>query len=505
MTDSMNLFVRIKGEEFVLPCAEGDQNIKWLAIAAVRLYSHLHKHSYCVRQRERFVSEGGVFLPHNVKRIGSAYSLDPRDTINTTLEDGETVEVEVQKSVKVGRNGILEPSEFHAKAFLTNEIINKRLVERLTTERLQRETKMNRENKLKEEADARIFGSIDEDTKEAFQIEFQKMVDKGVVGEDDADDLKETLARYFEEVDAIFKHFSGFYVGEPSIMSYSSFIHMVHKTKMLDITREVHLVRKIALESRIEMNKTVYPDGALTRGECSELIIRLAMMKYDDQPAPDALDTLMQEFVLPFLDICRLTDIQQTLESQDTLDVSRANFPRLQRIFCRYINSQSKPLQKFGPGTITQVEFKQLLRDAGVIPSRKRRNQPQGSGRSAGRPIGAKSGDSQINEISGVKVEEESFASIAFQKSQKDDTTQSSLVELGELSCPEFVEALMRFAMLYQAARHDHMDPKHMSLAKRTDAFEFLLGEIVTPANSQSQNASQMSSGQASGNHQKRK
>ena len=111
----MSVRVRVLGEEFVLPCAEGDQNIKWLAIAAVRLYSALHQHNYCLRQRERLVSESGVVLPHNVRQLRTNANLDPEDTINTTLEDGETVEVDVKKTIKLGRHGIPEPSEFHAK------------------------------------------------------------------------------------------------------------------------------------------------------------------------------------------------------------------------------------------------------------------------------------------------------------------------------------------------------------------------------------------------------
>jgi hypothetical protein len=115
MSDSMSVRVRLLDQEFVVPCAEGDQNIKWLAIAAVRLYSVMHQHNYALRQRERLVSEGGVVLPHGVRQLGATTSLDPADTINTTLEDGETVEVLVQKQIKLGRNGIPEPSEFHAK------------------------------------------------------------------------------------------------------------------------------------------------------------------------------------------------------------------------------------------------------------------------------------------------------------------------------------------------------------------------------------------------------
>ncbi len=115
MSDSLSVRVRVQGEEFVVPCAEGDQNIKWLAIAAVRLYNALHAHNFCVRQRERHETEAGMVLPRTVQRLGAKASLDPNDTINTTLDDGETVEVVVQKGVKIGRSGIVEPSEFHAK------------------------------------------------------------------------------------------------------------------------------------------------------------------------------------------------------------------------------------------------------------------------------------------------------------------------------------------------------------------------------------------------------
>jgi len=111
----MSVHVRINNHEFIVPCAEGDQNIKWLAIAAVRLYSVMHDHDYCLRQRERIVGERGMVLPHEVRQLGAETSLDPNDTINTTLEDGEVVEIVTQKKVKLGRSGIPEPSEFHAK------------------------------------------------------------------------------------------------------------------------------------------------------------------------------------------------------------------------------------------------------------------------------------------------------------------------------------------------------------------------------------------------------
>jgi hypothetical protein len=86
------------------------------------------------------------------------------------------------------------------QAFLTSELIHKRLEERLETEDRKQREESEAEEARRAEADARIFGSIDQDTKEAFQQEFQKIVDKRVVPEDDVDDLKETLARYLEEV-----------------------------------------------------------------------------------------------------------------------------------------------------------------------------------------------------------------------------------------------------------------------------------------------------------------
>lgn len=500
MTDSMSVRVRVLGEEFTVPCAEGDQNIKWLSIAAVRLYSALHDHGFGVRQRERLAvkseEETGMMLPHSVKQIGSQSSLDPEDTINTTLEDGELVEIVVKKNIKIGRAGIPEPSEFHTKAFLTSAIIQRRLNERLDKEEKALLEATERERQQKEEAEARIFGSIDEETKRAFQVEFQKIVDKGFVVEDDVEDLKETLARYFEEVDSTFKHFSGFYVGEPNVMSYSSFVHTVHKTRMLDVTKDLAAVKKVVHDAHIDMDKSVYPDGALTRGNFSELLVRMAIFKSeDDQPVADAFDAVMQEYILPFLDVCRLTDIQQTLESQDTQDISRMNFARLQRLFCRYVGTQSKSSQKYSPGTLTLAELKQLLRDAGSIPKR------QGA-RGAGKG-GAGKGKAGAAANAGAPAEEEAFARTAFQKAQKDSGTQADLVELNELAFPEFVETLMWFGMLYHCARNDYMDPKHMSLAKRTEAFDNIVNEVISTP-SQSQLSASLSAGNAA-HHKKGK
>lgn len=367
---------------------------------------------------------------------------------------------------------------------MTNDIIHERLQERLATEKKKREQAAAEEAARREEADARIFGNIDQQTKEAFQLEFQRLVDKRVVQEDDQEDLKETLARYFEEVDAIFKHFSGFYVGEPSVMAYSSFVHTLHKTRIFDVTKDITPIKRVLQESRIDMNKTLYPDGALTRGNFTELVVRTGMLKYPDQSAADAVDSLMQEFILPYLDICRLTDIQQTLESADTMDISRTHFAKLQRTFCRYLNSQSKSSQKHGPGTLIEPEFKQLLRDAGVIPKRSPKRKAK-----AKVPI---------------KIEEESFAHQAFVEAQKDSATQQDLHELNELTFPEFVEALMWFGMFLHSAKSDYLDHKHMSLAKRTEAYEALTNDVVNQS-SQAAASAQLAAGKATGKEKKGK
>lgn len=394
----------------------------------------------------------------------------------------------------------------HHQAFLTSDLIHERLENRLATEERKRQEQLAAEDARRAEADARIFGSIDQETKEAFQAEFQKIVDKRVVSEDDQDDLKETLARYFEEVDALFKHFSGFYVGEPSVMAWSSFVHTVHKTRILDITNKASdsrassgalAVKRLLQDSRIDMNKALYPDGALTRGNFTELLVRLAILKNDDLTAADAFDALMQEYILPYLDTCRLTDIQQTLESQDTVEISRTHFARLQRTFCRYVHSQSKSNQKYGPGTITEPEFRQLLRDAGVIPKPRKGTSQSSKKAAAGEGNGA-------NEDGALLVEEEVFARQAFQEAQKDTQTQKDLPELNELTFPEFVEALMWFGMLWHSARSDYMDHKHMSLAKRTEAYEMLVTDIVHHQ-SQAATAAQLSAGQATGKEKKGK
>ena len=386
---------------------------------------------------------------------------------------------------------------------MTSELIHERLENRLATEERKRQDQLAAEEARRAEADARIFGSIDQETKEAFQAEFQKIVDKRMVLEDDQDDLKETLARYFEEVDALFKHFSGFYVGEPSVMAWSSFVHTVHKTRVLDITNKASdsrgsggalAVKRILQDSRIDMNKALYPDGALTRGNFTELLVRLAMLKNDDLSAADAFDALMQEFILPYLDTCRLTDIQQTLESQDTVEISRTHFARLQRTFCRYVHSQSKSSQKYGPGAITEPEFRQLLRDAAIIPKPRK-----GTSNSS-----KKATTGSIDEDETLLVEEEVFARQAFQEAQKDTQTQKDLPELNELTFPEFVEALMWFGMLWHSARSDYMDHKHMSLAKRTEAYEMLVTDIVHHQ-SQAATAAQLSAGQATGKEKKGK
>lgn len=455
----MKVRVNIEDTSFDLACAEGEQTIKWLSLAAVHVYKRRHFAKGRIRQREPICKLGGLFIPANVINDETGEKLDSKSEVRYELSDGSSVTVELQKEIKIGRRGIPEPTKFSCDAFSSNVNVKLRLAERLESEQIKQQELAEEELRRKQEASQRIFGSVDSETARAFSNEFDELISKNFIREIEIEDVKETIARYFEELDTLFKHFSGFCAGETNSISFAEFGHCVHKTGMFDITKDSNIIRKIFHTAGITLNEDQYPDGAFPRGSFIEAIARIAIYKWPDISAADAVDNLMHDCILPYLDVCKVTEIQQTLESAEIQAIAHDSFAKLHRIFrryCRadYVHGKSKINEI---GTMNLAEFKMVLRDAELIPvaegSRSRKNQ--------------------------LSIEEEGYARTAFARSQHSGDSVAEDNDLEEMTYPEYVEGLLWFAILKKSAENDYMDYKHMSLSKRVESFHWVVSALV--------------------------
>jgi len=292
---------------------------------------------------------------------------------------------------------------------------------------------------------------------------------KRFITEDDIDDLQETLARYFEELDQLFKHFNGYATGENHVISYAEFSHCMHKTRMLDVLKESSAIKQIFAEADIPLDNNQYADGAFHRAEFVEALVRVGKHKWRDIAVSDAMDNLMQDYILPFLDKCKVTEIQQTLESPEIRGVASDNFGKLFRAFRRYCtvdysHSKSKVADA---GTMNLLEFRQLLRESGLIPV-------------PGTAPPTSKGNRRVPKKSQTKLatDKNQNARKAFAQAQQ-STEGLDISDLAEMTYPEFILGLLWFAMLQKSSEHDYMDYKHMSLVKRVESFTEVVNAIV--------------------------
>jgi len=453
-----------------------------LALASAHVYARQHVHHARLRLRESVLSSPGNFQPASVSRISPdpdtggvlKTKLHPIDKVSDCLKDGDSVEVTLIDKIRIGRNGIPEPPEFFVNAFSTNMHIKERLKTRLEKQRIKDEKQRKADKKRKEDARKRIFGSIDSADALAFEKEFDMIKRKKFINIDDVDDLQETLARYFEELDQLFKHFNGYAAGENHLISYAEFTHCMHKTRMLDIIKDASIIKQIFLEADIPLEDDVYADGAFQRSEFVEALVRVGKHRWRDIAVADSMDNLMQDYILPFLDKCKVTEIQQTLESPEIRSVAADNFKKLFRAFRRYckfdyIHSKSKVTEA---GTMNLVEFRGLLRESRLIPI-------------PGAAAKETKGDRKKTKNAAPKApkvvpsaDKNQNARKAFARAQQ-TAEGSDIADLAEMTYPEFILGLLWFAMLQKSSESDYMDYKHMSLVKRVESFSDVVNHIV--------------------------
>ncbi|KAJ1450186.1 hypothetical protein M885DRAFT_621865 [Pelagophyceae sp. CCMP2097] len=114
----MKVVVRVDGMKLSVPCGDGGQTMKWLALVASQRYSLAVAGKGHGRARSDRDDKNGFFLPKDV--LGQDGSLMPDALIKDVLRDGEECVVELQKVVEVDQVGAPVQSNWQMAAFSTS-------------------------------------------------------------------------------------------------------------------------------------------------------------------------------------------------------------------------------------------------------------------------------------------------------------------------------------------------------------------------------------------------
>lgn len=489
----MKLTVVVEGQRFNVACGTGTQDIKWLALTATTLYGMKVRNDFTrgnLRQREQVNESAGSYVPSDVTTEDGT-SLDPGLKLSDATTPDMVLRVHLQKSLAFGKDGYPLPTPWAVHAFSSNKQLRNLTQQHIdATQGAEQETKQQDEVARKEAA-ARIFGAYDDDMAITFEQDWNKIDIKisggaTIIAQGTAlNDLKATVARYFEELVQLFRDFSGFSAGETTVISFTEFAHFVHRTGIYDVIRDQAVIKKIFKEADFEpIVDELNPDGAFSRTEFVEAVVRLAVLKYGGthdlslvEPC-EAFEKVMFQDLLPYLQRNAQSAINEALNHSEFQVLCYDNFNKLQGVFYKYCSMDKSQDQKAHQlGTMNIHEFHQLLEDSSLIVvsgGMRKKNRQRNAGRRqrrGGQP--GKGGAFRENK------EQNKNAKAAFAEAQQ-VVKDSEMRELNELTYPEFIEALLRFGIHLKADEKKGSHNPQVTLLEKLEMFTTTIHSIAT-------------------------
>ncbi|TYZ63808.1 hypothetical protein PybrP1_007340 [[Pythium] brassicae (nom. inval.)] len=113
---AMRLVVKVHGLQFVMPCGDGSQSVKWLGLAVAQRYALAAPHGRC-RTREDAHIKQGFFLPASVAKAGASSDLSPSQRIVDVCKDNDVLIVQLQQEVPVNEIGTPQFTPWTVSAF----------------------------------------------------------------------------------------------------------------------------------------------------------------------------------------------------------------------------------------------------------------------------------------------------------------------------------------------------------------------------------------------------
>jgi hypothetical protein len=225
--------------------------------------------------------------------------------------------------------------------------------------------------------------------KEQFEFDWKKMqfADKVRLLNDRAK-IKEVLWKNSENLRNIFRFYSSQGGRDLAFMNVIKFIHFCHICKIPDKKITVSTIDSVFHrvnieeefdEEKIAANPQSYryamvlkedpfnPNNQFIRGEFYESLVRLAVIKYKQLNAVDALTNLLEKFVLPNALEGTKDDVRDLLLADDVQRVYAVYSPKLYRMFNHYSQEDKADLRANASTTMNLKEYQLMLMHLGLL------------------------------------------------------------------------------------------------------------------------------------------
>ncbi|OQS06172.1 hypothetical protein THRCLA_01779 [Thraustotheca clavata] len=384
----MQLQLVVNGLKFTVSCGEGGQCIKWLGLVAAQRYSLLLPHGRC-RTREDAHSKQGFYLPSEVKN-SEGVILSPWSRISDCCRENEIISVNLQHEVAVNEIGIPEMSEWAISAFsnISNQHIElEKNEDEEDDNRTSGSKALDPQETLAGYAKAHLMTHVksgqfisQEEIEAAFYHDMTFLaLDEFIKDSKDRDDVEETLLKYYDIVNMVYKHY-GLGFGDDMYrsvililfstkssfsMNLLEFLHFVHESTLLHFQKDENVVSKV-FQSTLSNLGIEAP--LLPRVGFIQSILRVIMvhnkMYGDDVSFLMALEKSMRDYIKPAVHRITSGPFRDTLHTDSILALFQEAKPKLTKVYEKYATASSDK----APGIfLSASDLRSLIQDSGIF------------------------------------------------------------------------------------------------------------------------------------------
>ncbi|EQC38469.1 hypothetical protein SDRG_04177 [Saprolegnia diclina VS20] len=370
----MQLTLAVNGLTFTVACGEGHQCIKWLGLVAAQRYALMLPHGRC-RTREDAHAKHGFYLPREVKN-SEGVILSPWSRISDCCRENEVIAVVLQHEVPVDEIGIPVMTEWAASAFSNTSnqqsevepdagdidgIAGKGRIPRDAPDAINGYAKAHQATHVR----SGQFVS-QEEIEAAFYHDLPFLqLDEFVKEAKDRDDVEETLLKYYDAVNMIYKHYSIGFGDDMYSMSLLEFLHFVHESTMLHFQTDHNVIDKIfhTVVTGLGLETPSLPRVGFIQA-LLRVILAYNKMYGDDTPFVPALEKSLKDHVKPA--VLRLTTgpFRDTVHTDSILALFQDARPKVLKVYEKYATATSDKI----PGTYLNAnDLRSLIQDSGIF------------------------------------------------------------------------------------------------------------------------------------------
>eukprot|EP00618_Florenciella_parvula_P012785 CAMPEP_0119476528 /NCGR_PEP_ID=MMETSP1344-20130328/7012_1 /TAXON_ID=236787 /ORGANISM="Florenciella parvula, Strain CCMP2471" /LENGTH=460 /DNA_ID=CAMNT_0007510309 /DNA_START=108 /DNA_END=1490 /DNA_ORIENTATION=- len=383
----MKVKVNVHDRIFVVPCGEGGQTMKWLAMVAAQRYA-LAVPNGRSRAREESHSKRGFFLPEMLWTEGQLLT-NPEARISDIMEDGAVINVNLQQNVELDDVGAPKLSAWAEHAF-SHSNASKMRVEIAKRRQAAADREVERqaimERRQKEYASRKSQGAMhvvvagdlesNEDVEAALMYDLNTLdlraIEKSPVQHKA---LRLVLLEHFRMLNSIFIHYCG--VARPGHifgMCYDEFAHFLHLCNMCHARHDEEALRGIFAESASNrlpggLNSSAPIPKLLSRADFVYGIMRAAASLATGGAADtvDAIEDALLEKIQPGWEAYQQDAILQAMSEKSTQAMIQDNRTHLKRVFEQHSRPEDGPGQTANRDVMLLEGLKDACEESGLL------------------------------------------------------------------------------------------------------------------------------------------